>query len=259
MSDILVAEPRSGIPVVTLNRPAKRNAVTLAMWRELRSIFEDLGDRRDVRAVILTGAGGHFSAGADISEFTSVRKDAETGTAYEDEVDRCYAALAEIPKPTVAAVRGYCVGGGCELALCCDFRVADATARFGVPPAKLGIVYSVRECRSLMSVVGYVNAKRMLFNGDVVSLEEAAGMGLVDDVIDGDIVEGAVDFAAGMVANAPISIAGMKLILRSIMAGETERDAAAIEDIFSRSMDSDDAAEGARAFTEKRAPRFTGT
>jgi enoyl-CoA hydratase/carnithine racemase len=99
----------------------------------------------------------------------------------------------------------------------------------------------------------------MLFNGDVVSLEEAAGMGLVDDVIDGDIVEGAVDFAAGMVANAPISIAGMKLILRSIMAGETERDAAAIEDMIARSMDSDDGAEGARAFTEKRAPRFTGT
>jgi enoyl-CoA hydratase/carnithine racemase len=259
MEAILVEKPQSGIAVVTLNRPRKRNAVNSTMWRDLRSIFEDLGGSRDVRVVILTGAGGHFSAGADISEFDTVRKDAETGMVYEGRIDRCYTTLAGLPKPTVAAISGYCVGGGCALALCCDFRVADGSARFGIPAAKLGVIYSVQECRALMSVVGYTKAKRILFTGDIMDAAEAQHMGLVDAVADGDVVTAAIEFAAGMTRNAPLSIAGMKLVLQSIARGETEQNAEAIDEMVARSMNSNDVREGEMAFAEKREPKFTGT
>ena len=261
MSDILVRtdEPAS-VAVVTLNRPARRNAVSLAMWRALRSTFDGLSDDPAVRLVILTGAGGHFCAGADISEFAAVRGDAAAGAAYEEAVDACYGALGALGKPTVAAVSGYCVGGGCALAMACDFRVADRTARFGIPAARLGVVYTVRECRLLLALVGLTAAKRILFGGEILGVDEAARVGLVDAVTGegGDVTQAAVGFAGGMAENAPLSVAGAKLILDAIAHDRVEAEADAIGALMRRAMDSEDYREGARAFMEKRRPVFTG-
>lgn len=258
MPDLLVRTGPDSVAVVTLNRPARRNAVSLAMWRELQHIFRRLSEARDVRLVILTGAGGHFCAGADISEFAGMRGDAAAGRAYEEAVDDCYEALSALDKPTVAAISGSCVGGGCALAMACDFRIADATARFGIPAARLGVVYSVRECRMLLSLVGLAGAKRILFGGALVGVEEASRLGLVDGMAQGDVVRAAVDFAGPMRENAPLSIAGAKLILNALARDDVAGKAAAIEALIDRALESEDAKEGARAFMEKRRPAFTG-
>jgi enoyl-CoA hydratase/carnithine racemase len=244
--------------LITLNRPARRNAVSLAMWRELQLICRRLSEAQDVRLVILTGAGGHFCAGADISEFAAVRGDAAAGKAYEEAVDGCYEALSGLGKPTVAAISGSCVGGGCALAMACDFRIADATARFGIPAARLGVVYSVRECRMLLSLVGLAGAKRILFGGEIVGVEAAMRLGLVDVMAEGDVVRAALDFAGPMRENAPLSIAGAKLILNALARDDVEAKTEAIEALIDRALESADAKEGARAFMAKRRPAFTG-
>ena len=257
-NDILLRVEPDGIAVVTLNRPAKRNAVSLAMWRELGTIFADLARRADVRVAVLTGAGGHFCAGADISEFATVRTTVADATVYERATDAANQGLRNFPKPTIAAVEGFAMGGGCGLALCCDFRVARSGAKFGIPAARLGIVYSARECQALFDVVGLPNAKKILFSGVPVELDEARRMGLVDETTDGPAETAAIAMARRMVENAPLSLAGSKTILNALADGSAPSRAAEFEKLVIGSIESDDYKEGGRAFMEKRRPRFQG-
>ena len=255
--DIIVTE-RAGVVQVTLDRPAKRNAVSLAMWHELGRLFGELGGRRDVRAVILTGAGGHFCAGADISEFATVRADAAMGRIYEEAADTATRAIRDCPRPTIAAISGYAMGGGCGLALACDFRVADLTARMGIPAARLGIVYGPLDCGLLLRQAGLANAKRVLYSGRAFGVDACAEMGLVDVVATADVLDEAHAFASELAANAPLSIEGAKLVLEALASGTAGAQAAEIEAFVARAMDSADYREGARAFVEKRQPHFTG-
>ncbi|MGE0751752.1 MAG: enoyl-CoA hydratase/isomerase family protein [Variibacter sp.] len=258
VQDIEVAVDDHGIAVVTLNRPQKRNAVSLGMWRGLAATFSGLGGRADVRTVILTGAGGNFCAGADISEFPKVRFDAESGRVYEEAGEAASFAIRDCRKPTIAAISGYAIGGGCGLALCCDFRVADCTARMGITAAKLGIVYGTLDCDLLYRQVGLANAKRVLFTGRHFPLDECLAMGLVDIAAPETAIENAHAFAAEIAGNAPLSVAGSKLILEAIAAGAAERRKSEIAEAIDRAMDSADYREGARAFIDKRRPNFTG-
>lgn len=257
-NDILVSTERDGVVVVTLNRPAKRNAVTLAMWRRLHEIFQELAGRPDIRAVILTGAGGNFCAGADISEFPTVRADAEMGRAYEAATEAATLAIRDFPRPTIAAVSGYGVGGGCGLALACDFRVGDATTRMGIPAARLGIVYGTLDCGLLLRQVGLARAKRVLYSGRRFDIAECIEMRLVDVAATGDALVEARSLAAEFAANAPLSLAGSKLVLEALASGSAEARGAEIAATIDRAMDSADYHEGARAFIEKRSPVFTG-
>jgi enoyl-CoA hydratase/carnithine racemase len=143
---------RDGIAHVVINRPSARNAVTLSMWRELAQIFSGFAADRDLPAVVLTGEGRDFSVGADIAEFDRIRNDKYQSAEYEVAVDACSGAIAALGKPVVAAVSGYCLGGGCHLALACDFRFADRTAAVGIPAAKLSIVYGVRSVQRLAAL-----------------------------------------------------------------------------------------------------------
>jgi enoyl-CoA hydratase/carnithine racemase len=253
-----MSRPRPGVAAVTINRPARRNALDRAAWRGLASAFRGLAADREVRLVVLTGAGGHFCAGADISEFSRLRADSAGGALYEREVAAAYEAIRALPQPSVAAIAGYCAGGGCAIALCCDFRVMHEGAHFGIPAAKLGTVYTVEECRLLLTVVGLANAKRVLYGGEFFTAAAAREMGFADKLAAGEIVESAIDFAAAMAANAPLAVAGTKAILQALAEGDVERRREELESLIRQALDSEDYREGAAAFLEKRPPNFTG-
>lgn len=259
MGEEIIVETRTGVATVTINRPGKRNAVTLAMWRSLADIFASLGRSSEVRAVIVTGAGGHFCAGADIAEFPTVRADAAAGAVYEEAADGATRALRDCPLPTLAAVSGYAMGGGCGLALACDFRIGDSTTRMGIPAARRGIVYGPLDCSLLLRQVGLANAKRILFSGRAFELEECRSLGLLDMTArTGSALEAALAYAHELSASAPLSIAGAKLVLEALDAGTVDARRHDIEDAINRAMNSDDYREASLAFIEKRAPRFTG-
>jgi enoyl-CoA hydratase/carnithine racemase len=256
MPDILVTK-RDSVAIVSLNRPELRNAVTLGMWRELAAIFSGLGGDDETRAIVLTGAGADFSVGADVSEFGKLRENRDQSAAYEVAVDTCSAAIADVGKPVIAALSGYCLGGGCHLALACDFRFADVTAKLGIPSAKLSIVYGVNSVQRLLALAGLANAKRMLYSGERYDAARAQSMGLVDEIGD-DAVAAAVAFAATLGRNAPLSIVGAKFMLNNLSMGHGALDIAAAQGMIDLAADSEDFREGRRAFAEKRAPRFRG-
>jgi enoyl-CoA hydratase/carnithine racemase len=256
MPDILVTTQDS-VAVVSLNRPEVRNAVTLGMWRELADIFSSLAKDDAVRAIVLTGSGADFCVGADVKEFGHIRENRDQSAAYEVAVDDCSAAIANVSKPVIAAVSGYCLGGGCHLALACDFRFADHTARLGIPSAKLSIVYGVKSVQRLLAVAGIVNAKRMLYSGERYDAARAQSMGLVDEISD-QAIPAAVAWAKTLAGNAPLSIAGAKFMLNGLSMGEGALDVAAAQRMIDLAADSEDFREGRKAFAEKRAPRFRG-
>jgi enoyl-CoA hydratase/carnithine racemase len=256
MPDILLTRQES-VAIVSLNRPEVRNAVTLSMWRELAGIVSNIANDDDVRAIVLTGAGADFCVGADVSEFDQIRVNRDQSAAYEIAVDACSAAIADVAKPVIAAISGYCLGGGCHLALACDFRFVDHTAKLGIPSAKLSIVYGVKSVQRLLAIAGLANAKRMLYSGERYDAVRAQSMGLIDEISD-DVVAAAVAYAGTFAGNAPLSIAGAKFMLNGLSSGDGALDVDAAQRIIDLAADSEDFREGRRAFAEKRTPRFRG-
>ena len=228
------------------------------MWSELGRIFSSLRANRAVRAIILTGSGGAFSAGADISEFHAVRKTVEDGRAYEAAANRSLAAIAACPKPTIAAISGPCYGGGVGLALSCDFRVADQSAYFAIPAARLSNVYGIVETRALFDAVGMAAAKEVLFTGRRYSADEALRMGLATHTAQDSALQGAIHLADSLRASAPLTIRGAKVILQAVARNETERREPAIAAVMDEAMASADYREGIAAFATKRDPQFVG-
>jgi enoyl-CoA hydratase/carnithine racemase len=227
------------------------------MWRELAGIVSNIANDDDVRAIVLTGAGADFCVGADVSEFDQIRVNRDQSAAYEIAVDACSAAIADVAKPVIAAISGYCLGGGCHLALACDFRFVDHTAKLGIPSAKLSIVYGVKSVQRLLAIAGLANAKRMLYSGERYDAVRAQSMGLIDEISD-DVVAAAVAYAGTFAGNAPLSIAGAKFMLNGLSSGDGALDVDAAQRIIDLAADSEDFREGRRAFAEKRTPRFRG-
>jgi enoyl-CoA hydratase/carnithine racemase len=247
-----------GVATVTIDRPAKRNALNLAMWRRLGAIYAEFAADDAVRAIVLTGAGGNFCAGADISEFDSVRNDAESGRLYEQEAEAAVIAIRDWPGPTIAAISGYAMGGGCGLALACDLRVGDGTAKMGIPAARLGILYGTVDCTLLYRQIGLANAKRVLYAGRPFGSQECSQLGLLDIVVESDALAAAQNLAAEFANNAPLTLQGSKFILEACAAGAAEARDIEIQERIDTAMTSADYAEGRRAFSEKRPPRFIG-
>ncbi|MFF8837214.1 enoyl-CoA hydratase/isomerase family protein [Streptomyces sp. NPDC015130] len=233
-----------GIATVVIANPAKRNAMSAAMWRALPGVLVRLAADPAVRALVLTGEGDTFCAGADISTLR------EPGDEQQSLAVRAEEALAAFPKPTLAAVRGFCVGGGSQLAAACDLRFAEEGARFGITPSKLGIVYPSSSTRRLTALVGPSTAKYLLFSGELMDTERALRTGFVDEVHPaGELDKRVAEFTRLLVSRSLLTQAAAK----EFADGRTDRDAHWAE----QARGSGDTAEGVAAFLERRAPRFT--
>jgi len=252
------SEVDDGVAVVRLNLPEKRTAVSLVMWRQLAETFRSLAERPDARVAILVGAGDHFCAGADISEFGSVRSDPQSVREYDNATEAATLAIRDWPGPTVAAISGYAMGGGCGLALACDFRVADSTAKIGISAARLGIVYSLLDTELLYRQVGLASAKRILFSGEPLQFEECVRIGLVDLPASDRALLEAKRLAKKLVGNAPLTIAGSKVILEAIAGGTSAARHDEIGQLIANAYSSKDYGEGRAAFMAKRPPHFQG-
>lgn len=257
--DEILLERRDGsIAVVTINRPNKRNACNQAAWRGIGKAFRALADDGDIRLGILTGTGGHFSSGDDVLDYAAVRNHPVDGEAYRNDIRESYAAIMASPFPVIAAISGYCVGGAVSLCFACDFRIATPDARFAIPPGRLGQVYPAEQCRRLAALVGMTEARRLLFTAEQFDALYARRIGLIDALAENDPVIEAIRFAEPMQNCAPLSIAGTKLIMNAIASGRVDQQAGAIAAAIRRADESEDAIEGARAFAERRRPRFVG-
>lgn len=244
------------IALITLDRPATRNAMTKAMWTALPLLCDQLANDSSIKAVLLTGATGVFSAGADVSEFPSAFADSTAARTYNDLVEAGRAALTALPRPTIAVVPGLAVGAGCGLAIACDLRFAANGARFAMPPAKLGAAYPFPGVQQLVSLIGPARAKDMLYSGRLIGAEEALTIGLVDRVIPAeDIMNATLTYAKNLVALSSNSHQITKRMVGDIANG-IDRESKELRTLFDNSFASDDFREGYNAFLEKRNPAF---
>lgn len=246
------------IAVVQINRPHRRNACNFEAWTDMRDIFLGFASNKKIRLVILSGAGGHFCAGDDITAFRAVLDDKDKADTYRARIQECYASIQDLEVPVIAAISGVCVGGGCSLALCCDFRVADASARIGVPVAKLGLVYPTIQLIRLSHLIGIGKTRRWLYTGELVDCKSAFEAGFLDEMCENDVVNAALAFGASMIDAAPLSISGSKLQLNAISTDSVDSYKDEIETIIDRSNNSQDYKNAAVAFAQKRQPQFIG-
>lgn len=258
MSHILFDVAADGVATVTINRPEKRNVISHAMWHRFRELCDEIAADDRIQVVVFAGTGDHFCAGADITEFETVRKDAASAERFDADIDAAESAIMNLPKPTLAAISGYCIGGGTGLALCCDIRLGHIGSRFSIPAAKLSVLYGLRDCQALVNAVGLANAKRIMFTADLVDAPEAYDMGLLQKLVDGDVKAETHAMAARIAANAPLSLSGSKTVLNAIARNEGAQRAQEFREMQRLTHTSADHMEAARAFREKRKPVFTG-
>lgn len=256
----LLAKRENGVGHIIFNNPAKRNAVSLDMWERLTALLNDYAADPDLKVLVISGAGGKaFVSGADISKFESQRSSKEAVAHYSVTGAKGYEAVYNFPKPTIAKIQGYCIGGGCNLAVCCDIRVATEDARFGIPAAKLGLGYGYTAVRRLAEIIGVSNAMEIFFTAKQISAAHALAMGLVNQVVSADKLDAAVDEMTRQIAeNAPLTIAAIKASARELGKPEAARDLARLDRMVDACFTSDDYVEGRRAFMEKRKPLFKG-
>lgn len=247
----LHVDRHGGTATVVISNPAKRNAMTFAMWQELPELLDRLATDPAVRVLVLTGADGTFCAGADITALRGRSEPPEAPVIAEE-------ALAAFPKPTIAMIRGACVGGGCQLAAACDLRFAAHGTRFGVTPARLGIVYPASSTRRLAALVGPATAKYLLFSAELIDAEHALRTGLIDELVPDDALETRVaGFAGTLAARSQLSQVAAKEFLAVSPPGDPSEDRLAYWKRQTR--ESAESAEGLTAFVERRQPRFTWT
>jgi enoyl-CoA hydratase/carnithine racemase len=243
------------VATLTFHNPERHNAMSLDMWRAAADVFAGLAADPAVRVIVLTGAGEKaFVSGADISRFSLERASAESVAIYNAAVDHFSDLLLDCQKPCIAMIRGYCIGGGIGIATCCDLRISDETARFGVPAAKLGLGYGTHNLRRLARLIGPQFAAEMLYTARQFDAAEAVRIGLVNRVAPDAVLERTVrEIAATIAGNAPLTIRAVKAVLRDPPRNPEELDA-----LVRQCFESEDYQEGRRAFLEKRKPVFTG-
>jgi enoyl-CoA hydratase/carnithine racemase len=259
-TDKLLTRKEAGVGVVTFNNPGRHNAVSLDMWEATKRILDEFAAADEVRVVVLTGAGGKaFVSGADISKFESERASLEATRTYNAKAEAAFGGIYEFPKPTIAMIRGYCIGGGVALANCCDLRICSDDSRFAVPAAKLGLGYGYAGLKRLIDIVGPSYAKEIFYTARQFDAQEAYAMGLVNRVVPAAELESTVNSITDMIcANAPLTIKAVKFTVGEILKDESKRDVAQVNELVEQCFASRDYSEGRTAFMEKRKPVFTG-
>jgi enoyl-CoA hydratase/carnithine racemase len=260
VSDEILVERHGPIATVVFNRPQVRNAFNLAMWSALPGVVEGLVRDPGVRAIVFRGAGEEaFASGADISEFRENRKDRASAEAYNARTAAAAHAMETCPKPTVAMIHGYCMGGAVATALACDLRFSADTGKFGIPAGRLGIIYGLHAVKRLVSLVGPATAKDILFSARLLDAQEALRVGFVQRVVPAaELSAYTYDYLGRVADNAPLTVQGAKVIVEAIVedGGVAKQDD--IAHLQLRAFESEDYKEGTAAFLEKRRPRFVG-
>lgn len=249
---------RSSPPIgeIILNQPSKRNAVSAAMWDALGPAIADAERDDAVSLIVLRGEGDHFAAGADITEFAKVYETPASAERYTATMLNALAAVERSKKPTLAAIRGSCIGGGCSIALATDFRFASASAKFGVTPGKLGLVYSLADTRRLIAAIGETYAKDLLMTGRIIDADEARSIGLCNRVLPAESLDETIRSFGGSLAEVSRwSARATKEMIRLLKSGAADDDPAAAR-LLIESFSGEDFREGYTAFLEKRKPDF---
>jgi len=260
-TDKMLSRKEGGVGYLIFNNPERHNAVSLEMWEAAAGILAEFAKDDAIRVVVLTGAGGKaFVSGADISKFEKERSSKEAIDRYNVVVDETSTAIYEFPKPTIAMIRGYCIGGGMGLALCCDLRICSDNSKFAVPAAKLGLGYGFKGIKKLVDVVGPSFAKEIFYTARQFTAEEAKVMGLVNRVVPTDELEAYVqNYADTISGNAPLTVNSVKYIVGETVKSASERNLDRCDELVSECFASNDYKEGRKAFMEKRKPQFTGS
>ena len=260
VSSKMIAEKDGAIGRIIFNNPARHNAVSLDMWQAVAQIMEDYENDDAIRVIVLSGAGGKaFVSGADISEFKEKRDSVEAAEAYAKTSESARLALQETLKPTIAMIRGYCIGGGMATALACDIRIAAEGSRFGIPAAKLGLGYAYDGIKKLIDIVGPAYAREIFYTARQFTTDEALQMGLVNRVVpDGELESYVENYCTTIAGNAPLTVRAAKQIVREALKDESKRDMALCKRVVEECFASEDYTEGRTAFMEKRRPVFKG-
>lgn len=258
MSEKLIFSMLSeGVGELVLSQPARRNALNAEMWAALPKVLESAANTPGLKVLIVRGDGDHFASGADISEFKTLYATKTSAKKISDDIASGFNALAAFPLPTIAMIRGACVGGGCGLALCCDIRLADNTSIFAITPAKLGLVYPYSDVQRLIETVGIPNAKDILLSARRIKAKRAEKMGLINKLFKPDDLEGEVlAYAENMTALSAQSAVVTKKMFAAYQAGQSGENSKTM-DWFLDGFISDDFKEGYTAFLEKRKPDFS--
>jgi enoyl-CoA hydratase/carnithine racemase len=259
-ADKIIAHKEDGIGWLIFNNPERHNAVSLEMWEKAIETIADFQRDEAVRVVVVRGAGEKaFVSGADISKFDNERAEQDAVQRYDIATEGAYTSLRAMEKPTIAMIQGYCIGGGANLAICCDLRIASDNAKFAIPAAKLGLGYGYTRIRRLLDVVSPAFAKEIFFTARQFTAEEARIMGLVNRVVPHSDLEAYVtDYAKQIAANAPLTVKSIKRVVAEVVKDPSDRDLALCDHLVRECFESEDYAEGRRAFAEKRKPVFQG-
>jgi enoyl-CoA hydratase len=245
-------EKENGIATIYINRPEKRNALSIDMWKKMIEMVDSCTEDDEVKVMIFRSTTETaFSAGADISEFETIRSTVDGVISYGELTSTLERKIAESPKPSIAMIQGFCVGGGCEIAVACDFRFSDETGKFGITPAKLGIVYDTAATKHLVDLVGPAHAKDILFTGRIFPAEEALQMGLINRIVATEELERETyTYARRICENAQLSVQASKKIIHRVRQGAT-KDNEEIKQLIAESVQSDEYKQRIRAFLNK--------
>ena len=256
----MISRVEDGIGYITFNNPEKHNAVSIEMWDALENILDDFRENQNIRVIVLNGAGGKsFVSGADISKFDKERSSKDAVLSYNKRTQKVYESLETFPKPTIAMINGYCIGGGLNVAVCCDIRICSEKSKFAMPAAKLSLGYPFSSIKRLFDVMGPGMAKHFMFTAEKISADEALSCGLVQKLVKEEDLELFVNnYASTISKNAPLTIKAMKQIGIEISKNSDDRDLLLCEQLASACFDSEDYKEGRKAFMEKRSANFKG-
>ena len=260
-TDKMIAKKDGRVGYVIFNNPERHNAVSLEMWEATGTILADFAKDDTIRVVVLTGAGGKaFVSGADISRFGEERGTQKAIDHYNAATERAFKSVHEFSKPTIAMIRGFCMGGGLALAISCDIRISSDNSRFALPAAKLGLGYGYPGLKRFIEAVGPAFTKEIFFTARQFDAAEARDMGLVNRVLpDGEVEAYVKNYADTIAANAPLTVNAIKFIVGEALKDETKRDIARCEALVKKCLSSSDYEEGRKAFMEKRKHSFTGS